>query len=53
VVFGLSVDVTGSYGPGWAGTALIFLVAAGVARAWRRETRGLDEFEPDPRPLEG
>jgi predicted MFS family arabinose efflux permease len=40
VVFGLSVDLTGSYGPGWAGTALIFVVAAGVARAWRGTSRG-------------
>jgi predicted MFS family arabinose efflux permease len=39
VVFGLSVDVTGSYGPGWAGTALIFLLAAGVARAWGGKVR--------------
>lgn len=40
VVFGLSVDSTGSYGPGWAGTVLLFVVAAGVARAWRGKSRG-------------
>lgn len=36
VLFGLSVDVTGSYAPGWAAVMGLFAAGAWVALAWRR-----------------
>jgi cyanate permease len=38
-LFGASVDLTGSYGPGWVGTLGVFAAAFVVLLAWRRSLR--------------
>ena len=39
VLFGYSVESTGSYDQGWAGVLISFAVAAGVMHAWNQEER--------------